>query len=285
MAIKIVTDSTSYLTHDLRQRYDIAVVSLSVAFGTESYLEESISQEDFYAKMATAGTPPVSSQPSPQALRDALEKPLAAGDSVVGIFLSSEMSGTFASAQATAAELRPKYPGQGIEIIDSRSNCMQLGFAVLAGAKAAQGGGEMAQVLEAVHKNIRRSRFLFIPQTLDYLKKGGRIGGAAHLFGTLLNIRPILTVIDGRTAVLQKVRTQERAIREILAVFLADVRQKGLAEVAVHHIADQSLGEAVARMIQAELEVEVPVCPIGPVIGCHVGPGTVGLVYCTSDDL
>ena len=285
MAIKIVTDSTSYLPQAIREAYGITVVSLSINFSEQSFLEEEISNEVFYAKMAASETIPVSSQPGIQALYTAFEKQVVAGHGVVGVFISAEMSGTYSTALTVKNMIQEKYPQAEIEIVDSRSNCMQLGFAVLAGAKAAQTGETMAQVLVNINKMIKRSRFLFIPQSLDFLKKGGRIGGAAHAFGTLLNIRPILTVFEGRTAMLQKVRTQERAIKEILSIFQADVQQKGLAEVAVHHIDNELNASHLAQTISNLTGSSVEVYPIGPVIGCHVGTGTVGIVYCTRDEL
>lgn len=285
MAIKIVTDSTSYLPQNIRGKYGIAVVSLSINFPSESFLEEEISNEVFYAKMAASETIPASSQPSLHALYSAFEKPVAEGHGVVGVFISAAMSGTYSTALTARKMILEKYPQAEVAIVDSQSNCMQLGFAALAGAKAAQDGEDMAQVLNRIDQVIKSSRFLFIPGTLDNLKKGGRIGGASHALGTLLNIRPILTVFEGKTAMLQKVRTQERAIKEAMTIFQNDIRQKGLAEVAVHHIDNQLNAQNLALLIGSQLGIHVQVYPIGPVIGCHVGTGTVGIVYCTKDEL
>jgi hypothetical protein len=138
---------------------------------------------------------------------------------------------------------------------------------------------------EAARRVVARSRFLFVPATLEYLRKGGRIGGASALLGSVLQIRPILTVIDGKTEVLRRVRTSERARREIVAQFAADVEEKGLAEVAVHHIEAPELAEEVASAVEEVAGRRVDRVPIGPVIGLHVGPGTVGLVYVSEQEM
>ncbi|WP_031514800.1 DegV family protein [Desulfofalx alkaliphila] len=281
MAIKVVTDSTSYIPVKLREQFDISMVSLSVHFENESFLEDQIDNEVFYKKMAASANIPTSSQPSPQDLYDTFEKHILQKNAVVGVFLSSDMSGTYSTAQMAKKQLLEKYPEAEIELVDSRSNSMQLGFAALAAAKAAKKGLPMGQVLNSAKKVIENSRFLFVPETLTYLKKGGRIGGAAALLGSILQIRPILTVTDGKTALVDKVRTQSRAIQNILNIFYQDVKQKGLGEVVVHHINNEAEGNRIAREIEQHLGISVDVFSIGPVIGLHVGPGTVGIVYYT----
>jgi len=176
-----------------------------------------------------------------------------------------------------------KYPDAVIEIIDSRSNCMELGFAVLAAARAAQKGQSLVEVVAEADQVITKSRFLFVPESLEYLKKGGRIGGASALFGSVLQIRPILTVIDGKTDLLTKVRQQKRAIQKIIDTALDDLRHYGLGDIAVHHINCEAEGKKVAEVLASSLGRQIPVYPIGPVIGLHVGPGTIGVVYYTQE--
>jgi DegV family protein with EDD domain len=178
-----------------------------------------------------------------------------------------------------------RYPEAQIEVVDSRSNSMELGFAVLAGAKAAKAGQPLLEVVREIDRMIRRTRFVFAPEVLDYLRKGGRIGGAAALLGSLLQIKPILTVNNGKTAVLAKVRTKARAFEEMIRVFLDDVRQKGLGEVYIHHINNESGAHKMSELIKKSFDCPISICSIGPVIGLHVGPGTLGLVYYTNEDL
>ena len=128
---------------------------------------------------------------------------------------------------------------------------------------------------------MARSRWLFVPRTLDYLRRGGRIGAAAHLAGSILDIRPVLTARDGAAAVVRVTRSMRRAVDAIVDLFAADVASLGLGGAVVHHIADEGAGEALARRLRPIAGMDVPVLPIGPVIGLHVGPGAVGVVYHT----
>ncbi|NLN49753.1 MAG: DegV family protein, partial [Clostridiales bacterium] len=174
-----------------------------------------------------------------------------------------------------------KYPKAIIEIVDSKSNSMEMGFAVLAGAVAAKAEESLKSVIDAINYVIERSRFLFVPETLYYLKKGGRIGTASALLGTVLQIKPILTVTDGMTTIFEKVRTKKRAVERIVEFFLEEIKEKGLGQVVVHHINCESEGRELADYIKCKTDKEVPVYSIGPIIGLHVGPGTIGLAYYT----
>jgi DegV family protein with EDD domain len=286
MAVGIVTDSTSYLSAEDRERYDITVVTLSVNFGSESYAEDGLDSGWFYRRMATEREVPTSSQPSVADLSAAFEKHVAAGDEVCGVFISSEMSGTFSTAELARNLVLETHPDAKIEIVDSRSNCMQLGFVVLEAARAANAGALLADVAAAARATIPRTRFLFVPHTLDYLRKGGRIGGASALLGAVLQIRPILTVAEGKTDVFGKVRTKRRAMAEITAAVVADAgRAGGLEELVVHHIDDEPEGRELVALLEEATGRDVPLHPIGAVIGLHVGPGTVGAVYRTRDEI
>lgn len=279
MSIKVVTDSTAYIPEEMLKKYDISVVSLNVSFENESFRELDIDKLTFYDKMAQSKRIPTSSQPSVSEVYKVFEKWVKQGDSVVGIFLSSDMSGTYSSAHLVKQMILDKYPDAVIELIDSRSNCMQAGFVVLEAARAACENKEMSEVLETAGKVIHNSRFLFVPDTLEYLKKGGRIGGAAALLGAILQIRPILTVVDGKTAIFDKVRTKKKALERIINTFIEDMKGQELGEVVVHHINCEEEGKDMASRIEDIIGKAVKVCSIGPVIGLHVGPGTLGLAY------
>lgn len=279
--IKIVTDSTSYIPEALKTQYDIQIVSLSILLHQEIIREVVLANETFYHELAKLPEIPSSSQPSPYELYTTFEKLIQAGHSIVALFISSEMSGTYASACSTKEMLLEKYPDAQIEILDSRSNCMQLGYAALAAARAAEAGQTLTQVVQAAQEVILHSRFLFTPDTLAYLKKGGRIGGASALLGTLLQIRPILTVQDGKTAVYTKVRTKKKAIETLVNGLLEDLKTRDLGEVIVHHINAPEEGQALAHKLSELLNCPVAIQSIGPVIGVHVGPGSIGLAYYT----
>lgn len=281
MAVKIITDSTSYLSEEMIKKYDISVLSLNVTLGDKSIREVDITNDEFYKLMEETKEFPKSSQPSLDEATKVFEKNLANGNDIVGIFISSDMSGTFSSAHLIKEMLLEKYPKRSIELIDSRSNCMQMGLAVLAAAEKAANDGTLEEVVEACEFVKQRSRFLFAPQTLDYLKMGGRIGSAGALFGKVLKIVPILTVEDGKTSVVEKVRTNSKAIEKMLSIFMNDIKEKGLGKVVIHHINCEEEGRKLAEKIEVHINEKVEIMPIGPVIGVHVGPGAIGIAYNT----
>jgi len=285
MAVKIVTDSTSYISGEIKGKYDISIVSLSVIFEKEEFKESDIENESFYGKLDKSFSIPTSSQPSLEEMYNIIEKQIRANNEVVGVFLSSDMSGTYSNACLAKSMILENYPNALIKIIDSRSNCMQLGFAVLTAARAAHQGKTIDEVSNIVKDNIKRSKFLFIPDTLEYLKKGGRIGGASALLGTIFQIKPILTVVNGKTELFNKVRTKKRAIQTMLEKFIEDTTKHGLGEVMIHHINDVEGALAFAKKVEECIGRKIDIAPIGPVIGTHVGPGALGIVYYTETNL
>lgn len=280
MTVRILTDSTSYLSEELKKEYNIKVVSLNVSFGDYSQKEVDINNEDFYQMMERQGIP-VSSQPSVGELYNEMVNVVETGDSLCCIFISSKMSGTCSTAQLAKAMVLEKYSEAKIEIVDSQSNCMQLGYAVLQAARAASEGKNLEQVKEAALENIKRSRFIFMPDNLDYLRKGGRIGGASSLIGNLFKIIPILTVEQGEVSIVSKVRVKKRAAMALLEKVIEDIKNYGLGEICVHHINCFSEAEMLAQRLSNELKLKVDIFDIGPVIGLHVGPGALGIAYYT----
>ncbi|MGL4345289.1 MAG: DegV family protein [Cellulosilyticaceae bacterium] len=279
MSIKIITDSTSYIPLDDIKAYDISVISLNVILNGESKRELDLSNDYFYEEMAQCSTLPTSSQPIPEEMLGVFESAILDGHSIIGLFLSSEMSGTYASAHIIKEMLLEKYPHATIVLMDSRSNCMQMGFAAIEGAKAAAMNQPLNQVVQTIQHVIAHSRFVFTPDTLDYLKKGGRIGGASALLGNLLQIKPILTVSDGKTAILTKVRTKKKAISTLMNQLFEDYALDEIGGVIVHHINCENEGRALAMALEEKLGMPVKIQSIGPVIGLHVGPGSLGIAY------
>lgn len=284
MPVKIVTDSTSYIPKELVEEYDISIVSLNVILNGISSKETDLDNIKFYEDMDESNTIPTSSQPSLDDLLKIFKEKVSLGYDIVGIFLSSSMSGTYSSANLVKNMILEEYPNSRIEIIDSKTNCMQMGFEVLQAARAAKSGKEIEQVVDEAIKVRENSRFLFVPDTLKYLKKGGRIGGAAALLGSILQIRPILTVENGVTTVFDKVRTKKRAIDRIVDKVLDDIDDKGLGEIMVHHINCEDEGKLLADRLAEKLKIPVKIQYIGPIIGLHVGPGSIGVTYYTKEN-
>lgn len=284
MAVKILTDSTSYIPEDIREKLNIGVVSLYLSFGNDSVKEIEVANEDFYNKMDAQGIP-TSSQPGAGEIYERMLETVERGDSLCCIFISSQMSGTLNTAEMMKEKVLQKYEQAKIEIVDSKSNSMQLGFAVIQAALAAQMGKSLEEVKKTALENTKRSRFLFIPESLEYLKKGGRIGGASALLGTLLNIKPILTVENGKTAIFKKVKSKKKAVMVMLEKMLQDINLHGLGEIVIHHINCMDEARELIKLITKTLNVNIKIMDIGPVIGLHVGPGTIGVVYYTQEEL
>ena len=199
MSIKIIADSTCYLPQEYIDKYKISIASLNVLLNGNSYRETDLSNDWFYNEMAKSPTIPTSSQPSIEELYSTVESLVKDGHDVVGIFLSSDMSGTFSTSNLVKNMILENYPDAKIVMIDSRSNCMQAGFAVLEAAKAANENKSLDEVVSIAKNVIENSNFIFVPETLEYLKKGGRIGAEKLSKGLgLRGIEERLEEINGR---------------------------------------------------------------------------------------
>lgn len=281
MSIKVVTDSTAYITADFQQEYDLTVVPLSVIFPDESFKETEVDYDYFYDKIDRDGIIPTSSQPSQGEMEKVFNRLIDEGHEIIAIFISGELSGTCQSAYGARQAILQDKPTARIEIIDSRTTSMALGFIVLAAAQAAQEGKSLEEVVAVARSMQRRTGIYFVPATLEYLKKGGRIGGAGALLGSLLQIKPILYLSNGKVDVLEKARGTRAALDNILDVGYREYQARGLSQAAVVNVIAETKAAELATEIRHRYGLEAPVVPIGPVIGLHVGPGTLGIVYVT----
>lgn len=280
MSIRIIADSTCYLPKEYIDKYNVSIVSLNVLLNGKSYRETDLENDWFYKEMSKSPSIPTSSQPSIDDFYKAIESQVKEGHDIVGIFLSSDMSGTFSTSNLVKEMILEKYPNANIIMLDSRSNCMQAGYAILEAAKAAADNKSLDEVVSIAKSVIENSKFIFVPDTLDYLKKGGRIGGAAALFGSLLQIKPILTVTDGKTTVLTKVRTKKKAIDKIIDTVMEQNLKSPIKGLIVHHINCESEGQELANKLQDKLGISnIKIQSIGPIIGLYVGPGSIGVAY------
>jgi len=285
MPVRVVADSVAALPDSDVQELAIEVVDLYVNDGDTNLPDREIDLDRFYKRLADSSTLPTSSQPSVDALVTAFRGAVEQGFDVVGVFISSKMSGTVETAQMAAAMVRKEYPAARIEIVDSESNSMQEGFCAMAAARAAQAGETLERCVQSALETVKRTRYLFSPASLEYLRRGGRIGGASALLGQLLQIRPILTVENGETTTFSKVRTQGKALSEMARIFTSDVQNLGLRRVAVHYIGDRAPAERFAtEQIEPIAGRQVPIVPVSAVVGLHVG-AAVGLVYETELDI
>lgn len=284
MSVKIMTDSTSYIDEKLREDLNIGILPLYVSFPDESIKETEIENETFYKMMEEKGIP-LSSQPTIGELYEEMVDIVSKGHDLLCIFLSSDMSGTYNSACKVREKVLEEYKDAKIYILDSRSNSMQLGFAAIVAARAAIDGKDIEEIVKIAEENIKKSRFLFIPDNLEYLKKGGRIGEGGALIGNILKIIPVLTVKDGKTNILKKVRTKAKAVKEMIEKVLEDDLEYCVKEIIVHHINCYDEAKELASKLKEKLKLNVSIVDIGPVIGLHVGPGAIGIAYYTEKEL
>ncbi len=277
MSVAVVTDSTAYLPAPLVARYDVEVVPLYVVLAGRSGREGSdVTPDEVARALGVRGGQVSTSRPTPGDFVAAYRRRLAAGaDRIVSIHLSGELSGTWDAARLAAAQVGEHL----VTVLDSRSAAMGSGFAVLAAARAAAAGASAGEVATVARDTAAGTRVFFVVDTLDHLRRGGRIGSAAALLGTALAVKPVLHVTDGRVVALEKVRTFSRALNRIVqhAVEVADGRP---VDVAVHHLAAPERAQRLTDQLTARLPGirELHVSEIGAAIGAHVGPGAVGVV-------
>lgn len=278
--IAIVTDSTAYLPPDVRERLDIPVIPLNVLWGGEVLKDGvDIDPPTFYRRLQTAKVMPTTSQPSAGEFveffrRVAEEK---GTDTIVGAYISSQLSGTIASAEA-AKELLPDLR---IEVIDSRSTSMGLGFQVMAAAEAARTGASVEDVIAAAAQVRERMHILFMVDTLEFLHRGGRIGGGKRFLGTALQIKPLLG-LDGAIEGIEQVRTKKKALARMLEILRERAGTSSVFRAAVVHANAQEDALALAEDVRAQLgPEELYLAEVSPVIGTHTGPGTLGICIVT----
>ncbi|MGC5011496.1 DegV family protein [Streptosporangium sp. DT93] len=272
--VAVVTDSTAYLPPQEVSGLGITVVPLQVVVGGRPF--DDIAQIDGVSvgEALREWVPVTTSRPAPRRFTEAYAKAAADGASaVVSVHLSSEMSGTVEAARAGAED--SPIP---VEVVDSRSIAMGLGFPVLAAAGAAAAGATRSEVADAARRTAESARSFFYVDTLEYLRRGGRIGAAAGLLGSALMIKPILHISDGTISPLEKVRTAARAIGRLedLAVAAAGGAP---VEIAVQHLGAAARAETLAARLSRRLPTlaRLVVVEVGPVIGAHVGPGMLGI--------
>jgi DegV family protein with EDD domain len=278
--IAIVTDSTSFLPAELIKKYNITVTPLILIWGEQTYLDGvDIQPAEFYTRLETAKTMPSSSQVSPATMQIAFQGLVDKGFEVLGIFISSKLSGTVQSA--IQAKEMMEDAGQKVTVIDSLATSASLGLVVLAAARAAESGANLSECVVVTEKALRNSGVLFAVSTLDFLHRGGRIGGAQHFIGSALNLKPILALKDGKVEGLERIRTKSKAHDRLLELVAERVKGKSnIRLAALHANASDDAKKLLERAIQEINPIETIFTEVSPVIGTHAGPGTVGLAYC-----
>jgi DegV family protein with EDD domain len=277
MPVAVVTDSTAYLPAPVVERYGIEVVPLYVLMAGRSGREgQDIGPADVARALATRGQRVSTSRPTPGDFVAAYRARLTAGaDRIVSVHLSAELSGTVDAARLAAAQVGEHI----VTVVDSRSAAMGSGFAVLAAARAAAAGADAATVASVARQTAAATRTFFVVDTLEHLRRGGRIGSAASLIGTALAVKPVLHMVDGRVVPLEKVRTSARALARMV-YRVVESSAGGPVSVAVHHLAAPERAERLAAEAREQIPelCELHVSELGAAIGAHVGPGAAGIV-------
>ncbi|MBE7186732.1 DegV family protein [Jatrophihabitans endophyticus] len=275
--VAVVTDSTSNLPGEAVTEHGIRVVPLRVTLGHRLAVDDGVDVTPADVTRALREKFPVStSRPSPGEFVDAYRAALDDGaERVVSVHLSAALSGTWESAVLAAQE----FPFGVVRVVDSRSSAMGLGFPVLAAADEARRGGSAAAVQTAATRAVDAVQTTFCVDSLEYLRRGGRVGTAAALFGTSLAIKPLLHMVEGRIVPLEKVRTSSRAVARLrdLAVAAAG---SGPVSIAVHHLDADDRAAALLDSLRSTLPAlrSSSVSELGAVIGAHLGPGVLGIV-------
>jgi DegV family protein with EDD domain len=276
-AVAVVTDSTAYLPQRLAEASGVRIVPLQVVIGGLSLAEGVDVGSRDVAEALSAWRPVTTSRPSPQAFADTYRELAAMGATgVVSVHLSGDMSGTVESARLAAREVGEQVP---VVVVDSRSLGMGLGFAVLTAADRARSGAPIKEVAAAAARRaLSTSTWLYV-DTLEYLRRGGRIGAAQALLGSALSVKPLLQLVDGRLEPLDKVRTASRALARLEEVAVHEAHGR-LVDIAVHHLAAQERARGVADRLAGRIPDvgELHVLEVGAVVGAHVGPGMVAVV-------
>jgi len=278
--LAIVTDSGAYLPREWVDQYEIRVIPFQLVWDDEVYRDGiDITPAEFYKRLRENRNFPGTSQPPPEVFRKVYEDLLDDGFQVLSIHSSSKLSGTF----STAVQASHMLQGASIEVVDSETTAMEMGFQVLEAAQAAQEGASLEECRKIAEEARSRTGIYFIVNTLDYLYRGGRIGGAAVFFGMLFNVKPILHIRNGRVEAVDKVRTISKATEKMLDLVEERIRHADHVSIAAlyanePHRAEEMLDAALARF--NGMKIDRAFCAtISPVIGVHTGPDGVALAY------
>ena len=283
MSIRIVTDSTSDIPNELAARWNITVIPCYIIIGDQSYKDGvDITTDEFYSQLTSGGRLPTTAQPTAADFQTVYEALLSQGHQIVSVHISGKLSGTLNSAHQARAALGEEAAGR-IEIVDSQLASVPLALLTVFAAEKAGSPATLQEVGEAARQAIPEIDCFFVPDTLEYLKKGGRIGKASAFLGSMLNVKPILTIKDGEAHPLERTRNLSRAIRRIveLAQENAPVRQLAVMYSTQREQVDTLL-EGLSGLMAPD---QIVVARFGPTLGTYLGPLAIGVAMAKSDDI
>lgn len=272
-----VVDSTAYIPADKVQQFDIKVIAQVLIWDDETMLDGvDIQPTAFYERLRDSKTMPTTSQATIGAFKEVFKPLVEAGRPILAILVSDKLSGTIQSAEQAKAE----FPDAKIVIIDSEAAAMALGFQVLAAARGASDGKSFEEVTEIARRAKDQTGVLLVVDTLEFLHRGGRIGGASRLIGTALSMKPVLELQDGVLDVVERVRTRSKAQARLLDILEERIDGRPNLRLAVLHAAAEERARDLLEIAADRLNpIETVFSEVSPVVGTHVGPGTLGLCY------
>lgn len=275
--IKIITDTTAGLPVEVAHKYNITIIPQIVTFGETSYYEGvELDNAAFMAKLIAAPQLPKTSAPPPELFSKEFQRLQSSGEPVLCLHPSSEVSGTVRSASVAARD----FPDMDIRIIDTRVVASPLATLVGLAGQWVKEGNSIDGIVARIYEMLPACRVFFLVATLEYLAKGGRIGGAQALLGSMLQIKPILTLRDGKVDQFEKERTHKRAVARLKEIVLQDIRRDGFGYLAVMHAAVPQEAQSLADDLGRQLGIrEIPILDVPPAIVTHGGPGILGVSF------
>ncbi|MCJ7625599.1 MAG: DegV family protein [Anaerolineaceae bacterium] len=278
--VAIVTDSGAYIPPELYRDYPVYIVPFQLVWGDRTFLDGvDIQLEDFYSRLETSEIFPSTSQPPPSTFMDLYNELLQQGYEVLSIQTSSKLSGTYSSAVQASKMLA----GAPIEVVDSKTTAMEMGFHVLAAARAAANGAALLECKAIAEKARSHTGVYFVVSTLDFLHRGGRIGGAAAFVGNALQLKPILHVQNGRVEAVDRVRTMQKAVERMVQIVGKRISKSSHVRIAALYANEpQRAANLLEQTMQAydpKTIIEAFCAGVSPVVGTHTGPAGVGLAF------
>ena len=275
--ITIVTDSSAYIPDNALTGLNVAVIPLWLIWDGKSMLDGiDIEPTAFYERLRSAKNLPTSSQPTVREFMDFYQKIALDSDIIINVLVSSKLSGTIENAQAAIQKL----PDLEIYLVDALTSSMGLGHVVLAAAHAAAAGKSAPEIIQIAEEMRDKVNFIFVVDTLEYLHRGGRIGGAKRYLGSALRVKPLLEFRDGQIEPMEQVRTKRKAIARMLDIAQERLGGRQMAEASIVDIDSQEEGDMVAQMVRERFSpTQLFRSGVSPVVGTHVGPGAIGFAF------
>ncbi|MBI3160755.1 MAG: DegV family protein [Chloroflexi bacterium] len=275
--VAIVTDSTAYIPDAWIQKYHVKIAPAVVIWDGEELRDLfDIKPTDFFKRLSTSPTMPTTSQPSPAAVKACYDELLAEGYDILGIYVSSKLSGTLASAEQAKAML----PNANILHLDTFSVSMGAGWPLMLAGDAALAGKSLAECHKTASEACKHTGVYITPDTLEFLHRGGRIGGAQRFLGTALSLKPLLYLSEGRLEPLERVRTRKKALARLAELVVEQIKGKSPVYLATIHANTPDEAQELLNLVTAAVPAnQTLMTDVSPAVGTHTGPGTVGIAY------